>query len=191
MNDSTETLNKSRTAVKSSKNVLSDAKPLLDEIITILESNSQVVGYEAVKGIERQKLSASISTLNQSIHYSIQDTACCVLNKLKHLKDIAEGNYNSAAVVNMEVNSSKPPVNKTFFDECIYYLKRYGSPLKLLDFYIKHRYFEDALNYILDNQVSNDVFVDIYMRCLKDGIVPTLQENMSKIDTSLEVWKVS
>ncbi|VEN53692.1 unnamed protein product, partial [Callosobruchus maculatus] len=185
---------KSRTMSRLSLLSICDCKPaknpiLLDEIINILESNMQNIDKEIIERADQQKLSGSVSTLNQSFNLSAQpDVAICILNKLKNLKSISAGQYCQPEHIK-ETNLNTPVMDKIFFDECVYYLTRYGSHLSLMEFYLRHGYFEKVLNYVLETQLSADIFIEIYMKCLKDGVINTFQEHMSIIDSSLEVWK--
>ncbi|KAJ8964678.1 hypothetical protein NQ314_004710 [Rhamnusium bicolor] len=194
--ESHESLNRSRYLSKSSNiNTLSDTRPvknppLLNEIIYILESKTMRINSDIIKEAEDQKLSSSTLSLNHSFGKSSQtDAAICILSKLKNLQNISNGNYESAEKDKLKSYSSRPFIDDIFYDECVYYLTKYGTHLSLLEFYVKHGDIDQALNYIIDYQLSNDIFVDVYMRCLKDGIINILQENMSKIDSTLDVWK--
>ncbi|KAG5879116.1 hypothetical protein JTB14_031663 [Gonioctena quinquepunctata] len=197
MNDSTDNLARSRNLSKASNlSALSESKPsknppLLNEIIDILESNTRVIDPEVIQEADKQKLSGSTLTLNQSFSaYCQTDPAICIMNKLKNLQNICDGSYYQS----MDYEPSKscstgPPIHKIFYDECVYYLSRYGSHVGLLEFYVKHGDINEALNYIIDNQLGVDVFIDIYMKCLEDGIIGILQEHISMIDSTLDVWK--
>ncbi|CAH1984730.1 unnamed protein product [Acanthoscelides obtectus] len=184
---------KSRTMSRLSLLSTCDCKPtknpiLLDEIVHILESNTKTIDKEILVRASQQRLSGSVSPLNQSFKLSgPSDVAITILNKLKNLKSTSAGQYQSENV--KETSSNKPVMDRIFFDECVYYLTRYGSHLSLMEFYLRHGHFEKVLNYVLETQISAELFIDIYMRCLKDGIINTLQEHMSIIDSSLEVWK--
>ncbi|CAH1163868.1 unnamed protein product [Phaedon cochleariae] len=197
LSDSSENLSRSRNMSKVSNiSALSESKPaknppLLTEIIHILESNTRPIDPEVIRETAKQKLSSSTNTLNQSFSSYVQtDSAVSIMNKLKNLKNISAGNYYPKAEQEpVKSNATKPPVHKIFYDECIYYLSRYGSHTGLLEFYVKHGDIDLALNYIIDNQLGTEVFIDIYMRCLKDGIIGILHEHISLIDSTLELWK--
>ncbi|KAJ8962783.1 hypothetical protein NQ318_001182 [Aromia moschata] len=185
------------TSKTSNVNVLSETKPaknpsLLNEIIYILESKTMNISSEVLKHRENQKLSTSLLSLSQcsSIISFQPDAAVCVLNKLKNLNKVSAGNYYQ--LTNNEKTrpcASRPSISDIFYEECIYYLTKYGTHLSLLEFYIRHGNIDSALNYIVDNQLSTEVFIDIYLKCLKEGIVSVLQEHMSDIDSTLDLWK--
>ena len=197
--ESHESLNRGRYISRTSNmSSVSDTKPvknppILNEIIYILESKTLPVDSDVIKDIEDQQLSNSTLTLNQSFGKSSQaGAAISILSKLKNLKNISNGNYcQSTERYKLKSYSSRPSIDYLFYDECIYYLTKYGTHSSLLDFYVKHGDISRALNYIVDNQLNTDPFIDVYMKCLKDGVINILQENMAKIDSTLEVWKVS
>ncbi|XP_072390542.1 zinc finger FYVE domain-containing protein 26 homolog isoform X1 [Diabrotica undecimpunctata] len=191
--DISESLSRSKNVSRASNlSPLPESKPiknpsLLNEIIHILEANT--ISIDPDIGTKNESLSGSLSSLNQSFIFSQSESAICVLNKLKNLKNIASKHYYQPVQAELKSHSTKPPIHKIFYDECVYYLRRYGSHLSLLDFYIKHGDIQVALNYIIDNNLGTEVFIEIYMKCLKDGIVATLQEKISLIDSTLDLWK--
>lgn len=166
--------------------------PLLKEIIQILESNCTPIENSLLKKVKNNKLQ---NNLNKNRNQSTQiqtDVAVCILNKLKNLNAIASGNYYSLPDDNINASKpNKPYIEPIFYNECIFYLQKYGSHLSLLEFYVKHGEFHDALLYLIENQLTADIFIEIYMMCLKSGVVNKLQENMSGIDSTLNLWKVS
>lgn len=166
--------------------------PLLNEIIYILELKTIPISPEVIRKMESQSLAGSTLSLNQQSFAIHTDTAICIMNKLRNLNNIANGNYYEAVENDrLKMHCNPPSIDNIFYNECIYYLTRYGSHLSLLEFYIKHGDISKALNYIIDGQLSTDIFIDIYMRCLKDGVINIFQEHMSSIDSTLNLWKVS
>lgn len=148
----------------------------MDDIIQILESNTIEINKDV---LEDKNNTAAI----------------CILNKLKNLDSIIQGKYSSdsKATVAEERKDSvvAPHLQPLFYDECLFYLKAYGSRLGLLKFYIKHSRFKCALNCILESNLSLEIFTEIYVFCLRAGIVGVLQENMMEMDPTFEIWKVS
>ncbi|XP_045461225.1 zinc finger FYVE domain-containing protein 26 [Harmonia axyridis] len=180
-------LNKSFGEVNEKKPLTNS--PLLNEIINILECKSAVIDKNIVDEVSMANLSAS-KVMNQS--YLIQkDPAVSILNKLRNLDYIASGKYYFPTDRKVQISyaTNRPIVDTVFYNECIFYLSRYGSHQSLLDFYIRHGELDQALQYILGNNMGSDVFIEIYMNCLKDGLVNVLQENIAKIDSTLDVWK--
>lgn len=55
---------------------------------------------------------------------------------------------------------------------------------------MKHNEFKRALKYILDNRLSPEIFTEMYLSCLRDGIVGFLQENLQEVDPTFEKWAV-
>ncbi|XP_057660811.1 zinc finger FYVE domain-containing protein 26 homolog [Diorhabda carinulata] len=181
-NDNSETQFGFRKFTKTSNNInFSESKkskdpPLLTEIIQILESNT--------RDIDQKEF-----TINENITNHQQDLAVCISNKMRNLKNISSQLYYQPVQIEKKSHSSRPPLCRLFYDECVYYLTRYGTRLSLLEFYIKHGDIYLALTNIIDNRLGTDTFVEIYMHCLKEGVIGILQEKMSLINSSLDVWK--
>ncbi|KAK9880596.1 hypothetical protein WA026_011836 [Henosepilachna vigintioctopunctata] len=165
--------------------------PLLNEIIQVLETKTSVIDKRILHEINLVGLEQSNLSLNNTLSYFSSDPAISILNKLRNLDHIAAGKYYFIPEKDGHFSyaSNRPMVDTIFYNECIFYLRRYGTHQGLLDFYLKHGELDQALQYILDNNMSDDVFVDIYMKCLKEGVVNILQENIAKIDYTLELWK--
>ncbi|CAG9766398.1 unnamed protein product [Ceutorhynchus assimilis] len=158
--------------------------PLLNEIIKILESKKETLDEEVV--IDHSKFSGSTMTLSQSVvSTSPADGAIFILNKLKNLKNIELGYYS----LKKRGNSADQKLEKVIYDECVYYLSRYGTGISLVEFHIKYGNFSKALNCIIKKNLSPEVFVETYMKCLKHGNISTLQAHMSEIDSTLTIWK--
>lgn len=168
--------------------------PLLYEIVQILETNTLPLNRKVLKKLEdSKKLSASIFSLNQGVGFGTpSDPAICILNKLKNLEAIAAGNYYEEEETEENENcpSHTPRIQSLFYEECIYYLQKYGSPSSLLRFFVKHHDYNAALRHVLDSKIAPDVFTEIYILCLKNGVVDKLHACMREMDPSLEIWKV-
>ncbi|KAF5271758.1 hypothetical protein FQA39_LY08081 [Lamprigera yunnana] len=167
--------------------------PLLNEIIYILESNTTVMDPKILKDFKHSTMTSSICSLNSSSTISVlSDQALCILNKLKNLNNIVAGNYDaysdSAEAVSI-LSVSKPYLDPLFYEECLYYLTKYGSHFSVLEFFIKHKRFCECLRYMLDHHLSTEHFIDIYMLCLRENHIHALHEAMSKIDSTLDIWK--
>lgn len=141
---------------------------------------------------DTKHLSSSTFSLNQSlVGFAIpSDPAICILNKLKNLDAIAAGNYYEEEEDEVKSCSFKPRIQPIFYEECTFYLQKYGTPLSLLQFFIRHADYREALKYVLEMKVSAEVFTEVYITCLKDGIVDRLHAYMREIDPSLDIWKV-
>ncbi|CAH0552131.1 unnamed protein product [Brassicogethes aeneus] len=164
--------------------------PLLNEIIQILESKTEKINVEVLDLCQSKNLSASMSSLNQGsvILSQSNDAAICILNKIKNFKEIVGGNYFPNSDKNRP-QTNRPKIDPIFYDECIYYLSKYGTHISLLEFYVRNGDISTALEYINEARLSADIFNEIYVKCLKDGIVNILQEEMTKIDSTLDIWK--
>lgn len=165
---------------KSSKN-----PTLLKEILNILETNMKLVRPNSAETSLKQ-LASSTFTLNGPD----ADNAIYILNKMKNLKNITEGNYNQSEEKPQVQNFSRKPSPNVFYDECIYYLGKYGTHMNLLDFLVKNGNVYEALKYIVESQLHSDVFIQVYLKCLKDGLIGILQGYILTIDASFETWKV-
>ncbi|XP_018333319.1 zinc finger FYVE domain-containing protein 26 homolog isoform X2 [Agrilus planipennis] len=174
--------------------------PLLNEIIQILEGNSCRFDSTVLKdcvGAKHNQLISSTVSLNSSNTTCVStqiDAPICILSKLQNLGKLIDGNYGDIFESNISLKSidlgiKKSLLNPLFYDECVYYLFRYGSHISLLEFYIRHDEIEEALQYILDYRLAPEIFIEVYTLCLKDGNIYVFLEKMSKLDSTLDVWK--
>ncbi|KAJ8925266.1 hypothetical protein NQ315_009094 [Exocentrus adspersus] len=194
---SQDSLDRTRTISKTSHlSAVPESKPpknppFLNEIIYILESKTISVSPEVIKQVQEQRfVGFSLSSSQNLTNVSQMDAPMCIINKLRNLQNIANGNYYQFVENNkLNIHHTPPSIDNMFYNECVYYLTRYGTHQSLLEFYIKHGDIAKALNYIIDNQLSAEIFIDIYIQCLKDGIINILQEHMLSIDPSLTLWK--
>ncbi|KAF5289881.1 hypothetical protein FQR65_LT02015 [Abscondita terminalis] len=166
---------------------------LLNEILYILESNPTVIDPRILKEVKSSTMNSSTGSLNSSVTGWMQtDPAIFILNKLKNLNNIVAGNYDaySDTTTSISVLSvSKPYLEPLFYEECLFYLNKYGSHMGVLEFYIRHKRFVECLKYMLEHRLSSDNFIEIYVMCLKENYVDALHEAMNKIDFTLDVWK--
>lgn len=159
---------------------------LLKEIINILESNMKLIRRNSTQNVDAQLTSSSLALNSPGA-----DNAIYILNKMKNLKNITEGIYNQPTEKHSIQNFSRKPSPNIFYDECIYYLGKYGSHINLLDFLVKNGNVYEALKYIVENQLNTEVFIQVYLKCLKDGLIGILQGYILTIDSSFEIWKVN
>ncbi|XP_070571338.1 zinc finger FYVE domain-containing protein 26-like isoform X2 [Ptychodera flava] len=74
-------------------------------------------------------------------------------------------------------------------EECLYYLKSYGSHLSIVEFYKKHNFLPKAVQYIVEQQCSTEIFIEgLLLPSIKGGDLSQLQEQMLIYDPSLEKW---
>lgn len=179
----------SSTSISSENKPIKDP-PLLYEIIQILETKTRTTSPKVIEKAQKVKISGSVSSLNQLSSFSVPvDTALSIVNRIKNLKEIASGNYSLSESKKINCYTSRPIIDPIFYDECVYYLSKYGTHLSLLEFYVRHGDIHTALMYLLECHLPSEIFIEVYMKCLKDGIVTILQEHMSRIDSSLDLWK--
>lgn len=176
-----------------SENRPAKTPPLVNEIISVLESNSKIMDKTVLIPFEPINLNASTLSLNKSAGISY-DPAVCILNKLRNLKNITDSgqgrsrkNSRASSVDRSSVQNYMDPY---FYNECLYYLMRYAAHNTILQFYLRHEEIDEALNYILENRLPTEVFTEVYMKCLEDGKIELFQEHMHKIDSNLNVWEV-
>lgn len=168
-------------SVSMNTSTISDSRPLktpplVNEIILVLESKTYMTySYNPTL----PELNASTLSLNAS---TIPDLALSVLNKLKSLKDIINN-------VEIERNDSKIYLEPKIYNECLYYLFKYASHMTILKFYIRHEDLHEALNYLIENRLPADAFIELYMACVQDGNTNILHATMRDIDPNLYVWE--
>lgn len=178
--------------------------PLLMEILQILLSLSPNVFSESVLNNMRKSRANSITAIsNEKKEIPSRKTQSqiemplCIQNKLKNLYSVAKGKYSILSDEKERILETgdpriiKPFMENVFYNECLYYLKTYGSHFGLLKFYLKNGEFNPALFYILHNNISVNIFVECYMYCLKLGIASIFHEYMYEIDNTLNIWVVS
>lgn len=170
-------------SVKGTKN-----SPFLNEIVKILESKTEALDEALVR--DQQKFLGSM-TANQSVVSGPQsESAIFILNKLQRLNDIENGVYTKNP--NRDGGKKTNPVlEDVIYNECVYYLNKYGTGSNLVDFHLKYGQYKKVVESILLKQVTPEVFVQIYLKCLKQGTVTALQTHMSEVDPTLAIWKVS
>eukprot|EP01088_Endostelium_zonatum_P017284 TRINITY_DN5017_c0_g1_i1.p1 TRINITY_DN5017_c0_g1~~TRINITY_DN5017_c0_g1_i1.p1 ORF type:complete len:2070 (+),score=517.04 TRINITY_DN5017_c0_g1_i1:625-6210(+) len=71
------------------------------------------------------------------------------------------------------------------FMQCVYYLKKYGSPRMLITFWSRHDYFEDALNLLITTKMDKTVFVEeIFQQALLRNKMAALQRAVLNVDST-------
>ena len=74
--------------------------------------------------------------------------------------------------------------------ECLFYLKTYGSLLQLVAFHVRHNFVENACRLVLERSAPTEVFLEgVLIPMLKKGRVSHLEELMKGVDPSLRVWE--
>ena len=81
--------------------------------------------------------------------------------------------------------------NSVQYEEQIFYLSTYGSNQGLIGFYMKHEEWKTALNFILQEQLDPEVFLDsLLLPSYKSEQQERLKSEIVAIDSSLEIFKV-
>lgn len=198
LHESLSNLRSSKSFHQSRQSLNINIKPaksplLLNEIIQILESKTEKISLKVLKSLPSNKViydSTSSLQSNPNATSVRSEDSVSIINKLQSLNAIANGNYPLSEASGDIDSVPGPHLENIFYEECIYYLEKYGSHLSLCQFYIRHNEFKQALEYMLENEVGIDVFIEIYMGCLKDGRIICLQQSMLAIDSVLDIWKV-
>lgn len=75
------------------------------------------------------------------------------------------------------------------FEECLYYLRKYGSPSSLVAFYVRHGHLKLACRYVIDQQCGAEVFIEsLFMRLVLKGNWTQLKEQMETADPTMQAW---
>ncbi|KAG8225133.1 hypothetical protein J437_LFUL006157 [Ladona fulva] len=83
-----------------------------------------------------------------------------------------------------------PPLQEDVKEECLFYLRTYGTDQMVVDFLLRHGEIKEALLHFLNTRMSPEIFLDeVYLRCLKMGWVTELEAEMKSVDPTLERWK--
>lgn len=151
--------------------------PLLKDIIQILEPMIRT------------------SNLKETQYYQRNDhsQAMLIVNKLESLNALASRNtrlQDNESVDQSRYGDDETEMRNVFYDECVYYLNNYGSHLILCQFFVKYGDFDRVLRYICDNDLNADLFIEIYLMCLKMGRIEELHKAMINIDVTFKMWEV-
>lgn len=147
--------------------------PLLMEIIGILEEVS--LGHS--------------DSISESSNKQLPLDENSVLHALATVDDISSGRYMlSASALNTVFIG--PKIGPKFYEECIFYLKQYGSHSGIISFYLRHDDENAALRYIQEQKVDPEIFLHIiYIPSLQKGTVSSLHSRMEWMDSTLLQWK--
>ena len=149
--------------------------PLLKDIIQILEPMIRT------------------SNLKRTQYHEGSDRSQAMLirNKLESLNALASRQMRDDGNVDLNRHGDEDTeMSNVFYDECVYYLNNYGSHLILCQFFVKYRDFDRVLRYICDNDLSADLFVEIYLMCLKMGRIEELHKAIINVDVTFKMWEV-
>lgn len=179
----------------------------MEEIVSILEltcrsHQPEVIARASVIKDSNTSLSSNLSKKREKI--PLHEPALNVMHTLSSLKNVTRGIYDGSknggksAITSKKVGaeSTTPPHGKKsmrssrFYDECLYYLTRYGSHNSILAFMIKNEQVATALKYCLYENVDADSFINlIFLPFLKAGKVDTIINLLMTMDNTLLIWK--
>ena len=150
--------------------------PLMAEILQILNKKNYSYGhYES----QRQ---------NQHQGYKCA-RAQEIFNRLNSLNAISLGQY-SVVGTNNGTTSNSNKLSNFRYQESLYYLFMYASQSSILKYFVRHCDYEKCLEYIFDNDVDTDLFVNgLFLPTLRKGSLAKLYQAMSKQDPSLSRLK--
>lgn len=119
-----------------------------------------------------------------------------MMHTLSNLKNVTRGIYDgSRSDKNVSPQKKTEPTEPTiphsrFYDECLYYLTRYGSHSSILTFLIRNDQLATALKYFRYQHVDVDVFINaIFLPFLKSGKVDHIINLLMAMDDTLLMWK--
>lgn len=177
--------------------------PLLDEILSILKLSChshqpEVIARASVIKDSNTSLASIRSKKREQI--PLHEPALNVMHTLLSLKNITRGVYdgsktemkNSLTNRKLDFESANRRMVKSsrFYDECLYYLTRYGSHNSILAFLIDNQQLVTALKYFLHQNVDADSFINvIFLPFLKSGKVDIIIKLLMAMDDTLLVWK--
>ncbi|XP_037050749.1 zinc finger FYVE domain-containing protein 26 homolog [Bradysia coprophila] len=172
--------------------------PLLDEIISTLEltcrtHQPEVIARASVIKDSNTSLASNLSKKREKI--PLHEPALNVMHTLTNLKNIARGIYHGSrsgknSSADESTNSRQAIKSSRLYDECLYYLTRYGSHNSILAFLIKNDRLATALKYFLYENVDSDSFINlIFLPFLKAGKVDTIINLLMTMDNTLLIWK--
>ncbi|RZF34670.1 hypothetical protein LSTR_LSTR013158 [Laodelphax striatellus] len=84
----------------------------------------------------------------------------------------------------------EPTDARRVYQECLYYLNKYGSHAQNLEFLVSHGEMSEVVDYTLKKSIDPDTFIEhVYLPCLRTARVQNLHQVMLTIDPQLTVWK--
>lgn len=188
-------LSYSKEPIKNPKIELTETTPKRDEISVTEKAacHSKKSEYSKCRPLKDPPLLTEILQIldNLSIHRSRtqhpgpqlkSDVAQEILQTLNSLKAVSQNQFNVKYLIS---------ANQTvYYQESLYYLLTYGSYISILQFFLKHKEFDKCLEYILDNNIECDLFLNaVYLYCLRNGHVEKLHNAMRTKEPTLIIWR--
>lgn len=165
--------------------------PLLDEIMQILEltchsHQPEVIARASI--IKDSNTSLASNRSKKREQFSLHEPALNVMHTLLTLRNVTRGVY--AGSRNGKNAANKLTKSTRFYDECLYYLTRYGSHNNILTFLIRNEQLVTALKYFLHQNVDADSFINVvFLPFLRGGKVDVIIKQLMHMDETLLVWK--
>eukprot|EP01156_Anaeramoeba_ignava_P023232 Anaeramoba_ignava/c21408_g2_i1.p1 GENE.c21408_g2_i1~~c21408_g2_i1.p1 ORF type:complete len:2426 (-),score=768.19 c21408_g2_i1:54-6635(-) len=76
-------------------------------------------------------------------------------------------------------------LDKDRYDECIYYLKTYGTHKELISFIIRHGLIQEAISIIIRDSLELDLIVnDVLQFCIRHGWIPRMKKAFNDLQQS-------
>lgn len=207
--DETSAKHSKKTFKFASKTRAAKVQPLLQEIISVLETtchplHSDVLQKATVISQSNRSLASIRSRKKENI--PMHEPAVNILHTLSNLKQISSGKYAVkthkpaavAAMTSSENGNVSPTgdhepifgINTRFYTESLHYLVGYGLHVDVLRFLIKYQQIVKALKYTLLLQIPSEQFIQtIILPHLRNGKLRTIVEHMIDMDDTLIVWK--
>ncbi|KAG4076849.1 hypothetical protein HA402_006559 [Bradysia odoriphaga] len=172
--------------------------PLLDEIVSTLEltcrtHQPEVIARASVIKDSNTSLASNLSKKREKI--PLHEPALNIMHTLSNLKNISRGIYHGSSSgkcssADESTNSRQVIKSSRLYDECLYYLTRYGSHNSILAFLIKNERLATALKYFLYENVDADSFISqIFLPFLKAGKIDNIINLLITMDNTLLIWK--
>eukprot|EP01087_Luapelamoeba_hula_P024804 TRINITY_DN9571_c0_g1_i1.p1 TRINITY_DN9571_c0_g1~~TRINITY_DN9571_c0_g1_i1.p1 ORF type:complete len:900 (+),score=149.53 TRINITY_DN9571_c0_g1_i1:278-2701(+) len=144
---------------------VSDNATLLQRIVKVLESGTALESRD-LRALHAQLLTSPPSTKSSKFMELFGNTTP---KKEPLLRNDEEANLDSVR-----------------FMQCVYYLRRYGTPRMLISFWTRHGLLSDAVSYILTNELPSSVFIEeVVMHCISHGKINQLKQAIRTTDPGL------
>lgn len=184
---------------------LSKNQPLLQEIITLLQSTSHPLHSDLIQRatmIKHSNRAIASNKPRKKENIPTHEPAINILHTLTNLQQIAQGKYTASEMQTSMTSSTNRNItvepldmnklrkNQRFYAECVYYLVNYGRHMDILNFLVRHKETLKVLNYVIIMQVTPEQFIQfVIVPYLKRGKLDTILNTMIEIDDTLVIWK--
>ena len=99
-----------------------------------------------------------------------------------------QGQNEKLSKIELEIRKSlDAEFQNRVFEECVFFLKNYGTPQLLINFLVQKGLLEEACKYVFLENLPTSVFVnEILETCILKNQVSKLQEVIQKLDPNLQ-----